>query len=125
MTDRTDPKPILDRDSILPFFRPDVGEAEIDAVTDVLRSGWLTYGPKVREFGDACGAYLGVPHALPVASCSAGLFVTLKALGVGPGDEVILPSLTFIAVVSRRSSPSPGPMTSRWSKMRPTASGPR
>jgi len=100
MTDRTDPKPILDRDSILPFFRPDVGEAEIDAVTDVLRSGWLTYGPKVREFGDACGAYLGVPHALPVASCSAGLFVTLKALGVGPGDEVILPSLTFIATLT-------------------------
>lgn len=87
------------RDSFLPFFRPDLGEAELTAVTDVLRSGWLTYGAKVREFGDACGSYLGVPHAVPVASCSAGLLVALKAMGVGPGDEVVLPSLTFIATL--------------------------
>lgn len=87
------------RDSFLPFFRPDLGEAELAAVTEVLRSGWLTYGPKVREFGDACGRYLGVPHAVPVASCSAGLLVALKAMGVGPGDEVVLPSLTFIATL--------------------------
>lgn len=87
------------RDSFLPFFRPDLGEAELSAVTEVLRSGWLTYGPKVREFGEACGSYLGVPHAVPVASASAGLLVALKALGVGPGDEVVLPSLTFIATL--------------------------
>ncbi len=87
------------RDTFLPFFRPDLGEAELSAVTEVLRSGWLTYGPKVREFGEACGRYLDVPHAVPVASASAGLLVGLKALGVGPGDEVVLPSLTFIATL--------------------------
>lgn len=87
------------RDSFLPFFRPDLGEAELSAVTDVLRSGWLTYGPKVREFGDACAGYLDVPHAVPVASASAGLLVALKALGVGAGDEVVLPSLTFVATL--------------------------
>jgi dTDP-4-amino-4,6-dideoxygalactose transaminase len=100
MSDPKNSEPILERETLLPFFRPNVGDAEIEAVTDVLRSGWLTYGPKVREFGEACRAYLGVEHALPVASCSAGLFVTLKALGVGPGDEVVLPSLTFIATLT-------------------------
>ena len=65
----------------------------------MLRSGWLTYGPKVREFGEACGRYLDVPHAVPVASASAGLLVGLKALGVRPGDEVVLPALTFIATL--------------------------
>jgi dTDP-4-amino-4,6-dideoxygalactose transaminase len=87
------------RDSFLPFFRPDLGEAELSAVTEVLRSGWLTFGPKVREFGEACGRYLGVPHAVPVSSASSGLLVALKALGVGPGDEVVLPSLTFVATL--------------------------
>jgi len=96
----TDRQPILERDAFLPFFRPDVGEAEIAAVTDVLRSGWLTYGPKVREFGQACADHLGAAHAVPVASCSAGLFLALKALGIGPGDEVVLPSLTFIATLT-------------------------
>ena len=54
----------ISRDSFLPFFRPDLGEAELSAVTEVLRSGWLTYGPKVREFGDACAGYLDVPLSL-------------------------------------------------------------
>lgn len=89
----------ISRDSFLPFFRPDLGEDELSAVTEVLRSGWLTFGPKVREFGDACAGYLDVPHAVPVASASAGLLVGLKALGVGPGDEVVLPSLTFVATL--------------------------
>ena len=86
----------IDRTEFLPFFKPDVGEDEISAVTEVLRSGWLTYGPKVREFGQACGEYLGVPSAVPVASCSAGLFLTLKAVGVGKGDEVVLPAMTSL-----------------------------
>jgi len=90
----------IKRDEPLPFFKPDVGEAEISAVTDVLRSGWLTYGPKVREFGAACADYLGVNASVPVASCTAGLFLTLKAMEVGPGDEVILPSMTFIATLT-------------------------
>ncbi|MCK9997491.1 MAG: DegT/DnrJ/EryC1/StrS family aminotransferase [Candidatus Krumholzibacteria bacterium] len=90
----------INRDQSLPFFKPDVGEEEISAVAEVLRSGWLTYGPKVREFGQACAEYLDVPCAVPVASCSAGLFLTLKAMGIGPGDEVILPSMTFIATLT-------------------------
>jgi len=88
------------REAPLPFFKPDVGEAEIAAVGDVIRSGWLTSGPKVREFGQACAAYLGVPSAIPVASASAGLFLSLKAMGVGPGDEVVLPALTFISTLT-------------------------
>ncbi len=90
----------IEREDNLPFFKPDVGEVEIEAVTEVLRSGWLTFGPKVKEFGTACGEYLGVPCAVPVASCSAGLFLTLKAMGVGKGDEVILPAMTFIATLT-------------------------
>ncbi len=90
----------IDRDQSLPFFKPDVGEEEIAAVSEVLRSGWLTYGPKVREFGQACADYLDVPCAVPVASCSAGLFLTLKTMGIGPGDEVVLPSMTFIATLT-------------------------
>jgi perosamine synthetase len=90
----------VEREQFLPFFKPDVGEEEVAAVAEVLRSGWLTYGPKVREFGDSCAEYLGVPCAVPVASCSAGLFLTLKAMGVGKGDEVVLPAMTFIATLT-------------------------
>jgi dTDP-4-amino-4,6-dideoxygalactose transaminase len=86
--------------AFLPFFRPSLGEEEIAAVADTLRSGWLTCGPRTREFGRACADYLGATHGVPVASCSAGLFLALKALGVGPGDEVVLPSLTFTATLS-------------------------
>ncbi len=83
------------RADFLPFFRPDVGDEEVAAVSEVLRSGWLTFGPQVRRFGEACAEYLQVPHAVPVSSCSAGLFLALKCLGIGPGDEVVLPALTF------------------------------
>ncbi len=99
MTD-SDGHVFINRDESLPFFKPDVGEEEIAAVAEVLRSGWLTYGPKVKQFGQACADYLDVPCAVPVASCSAGLFLTLKAMGIGPGDEVVLPSMTFIATLT-------------------------
>ena len=99
MTD-SDGHVFINRDESLPFFKPDVGEEEIAAVAEVLRSGWLTYGPRVRQFGQACADYLDVPCAVPVASCSAGLFLTLKAMGIGPGDEVVLPSMTFIATLT-------------------------
>ncbi len=99
MTDNN-PEVFVEREDFLPFFKPDVGEEEISAVAEVLRSGWLTYGPKVREFGQACADYLEVPCSVPVASCSAGLFLTLKVMGIGPGDEVVLPSMTFIATLT-------------------------
>ena len=90
----------ISRDEFLPFFRPDVSEQEIAAVAEVLRSGWLTYGAKVREFGRACADYLQVPRAEPVSSCTAGLHLALEALEVGPGHEVILPALTFVSTLS-------------------------
>jgi perosamine synthetase len=81
----------------VPFALPDITTAEIDAVVDVLRSGWLTTGPAVREFERAFAAYLGVGHALAVNSGTAALHLALEAAGVRAGDEVIVPTYTFTA----------------------------
>ena len=82
----------------LPFALPDIGEEEIDAVCQVLRSGWITTGPKTKEFEENFRSYLGDDiECLAVNSATAGLHLALEALGVGPGDEVIVPSLTFTA----------------------------
>ena len=84
----------------LPFARPDIGDAEIAAVTQALRSGWVTTGPKTREFEQVFGAYLGGGlECVAVNSATAGLHLALEALGNGPGDEVIAPTLTFTATV--------------------------
>jgi dTDP-4-amino-4,6-dideoxygalactose transaminase len=84
---------------VIPFHRPSVGEAEIAAVSSVLRSGWLTTGSVTAEFEQKFGAYVGAPHALAVNSCTSGLQLALTALGVGPGDEVITSPMTFCATV--------------------------
>lgn len=82
----------------VPFFRPSVGEAEIDAVADCLRSGWLTTGPLTKKFEETFAAFIGEGvHALAVNSATSGLHLGLEACGVGPGDEVIVPTLTFTA----------------------------
>ncbi|HZV64839.1 MAG TPA: DegT/DnrJ/EryC1/StrS aminotransferase family protein, partial [Telluria sp.] len=82
----------------LPFALPDIGEEEIAAVVDCLRSGWVTTGPKTRQFEQEFGAYLGGGlESIAVNSATAGLHLALEALGVGPGDEVIVPTLTFTA----------------------------
>lgn len=84
----------------LPFARPDIGTEEITAVTDALRSGWVTTGPKTKEFEEAFTGYLGGGvESIAVNSATAGLHLALEALGVGPGDEVIAPTLTFTATV--------------------------
>jgi dTDP-4-amino-4,6-dideoxygalactose transaminase len=84
----------------LPFALPDIGEAEINAVTQTLRSGWVTTGPKTREFEQRFAEFLGGGvEAIAVNSATAGLHLALEALGIGPGDEVIAPSLTFTATV--------------------------
>ena len=85
----------------LPFARPDITDAEIDAVTETLRSGWVTTGPKARAFEQAFTDYLGGEglQSIAVNSATAGLHLALEALGIGPGDEVIAPTLTFTATV--------------------------
>jgi dTDP-4-amino-4,6-dideoxygalactose transaminase len=85
------------RAQFLPFARPAIGQDEIDRVTAVLRSGWLTVGPRTRELECAVAAYVGVKHAAALSSCTAGLHLSMAALGVGPGDEVVLPTLDFAA----------------------------
>ncbi|MFP5227069.1 MAG: DegT/DnrJ/EryC1/StrS family aminotransferase [Acidobacteriota bacterium] len=84
----------------IPLSAPDVTETEIAAVVDVLRTPRLSLGPKLREFETAMAAYLGTPHAVAVSSGTAGLHLALLALGVGAGDEVIVPSFTFVAVAN-------------------------
>ena len=81
----------------LPFHRASIEEEEIQAVVDVLRSGWLTTGPKVQEFEAAFAAYIGASHAVAANSCTAALHLGLAAIGVAEGDEVILPAMTFAA----------------------------
>lgn len=82
----------------VPFFRPSIGEEEIAAVTECLRSGWLTTGPKARAFEEAFAAYIGGDvTAIAVNSATAALHLGLEAMGIGPGDEVIVPTLTFTA----------------------------
>lgn len=84
----------------LPFARPDITDAEITAVTEALRSGWITTGPATRQFEQNFVDYLGGGlQAVAVNSATAGLHLALEALGIGPGDEVIAPTLTFTATV--------------------------
>jgi dTDP-4-amino-4,6-dideoxygalactose transaminase len=83
------------------FFRPQIGEDEIDEVVDCLRSGWLTTGAKTRRFEEDFAAYLGGGvEAVAVSSATAGLHLALQAVGIGPGDEVIVPSYTFTATAA-------------------------
>lgn len=81
----------------VPFARPDIGDAEIEAVTRVLRSGWLTTGPEAQAFERELAARVGAPHAIAVVSGTAALHLALEAAGVGPDDEVIVPTWTFTA----------------------------
>ena len=86
--------------SFIPFARPDIGEAEIDAVARAMRSGWVTTGPETKAFEQEFAAYLGGGvQAIAINSATAGLHLALEALGIGPGDEVIAPTLTFTATV--------------------------
>jgi perosamine synthetase len=80
--------------------RPDVGVEEARAVAEVLESGFLTMGPKVREFEQELERVCEVPHAVAVSSGTAALHVAVAALGIGPGDEVIVPAYTFPATAN-------------------------
>lgn len=89
------PEPI--RPTLLPYGRQSVDEDDIAAVAEVLRSDWLTTGPKVEEFERAFATFTGSAFAVAVSSGTAALHAAMAALGIGPGDEVIVPAITFVA----------------------------
>ena len=84
----------------LPYGRQTITEADIEAVVTVLRSDWLTTGPKVAEFERALAEFVGVRHAVVVNSGTAALHCAMAAIGTSPGDEVIVPSISFVATAN-------------------------
>ena len=83
------------RKDYLAFGKPNFGGEEIAAITRVMRSGWVGMGPETIVFERELSQFLGSPHVVTVNSCTSALFLSLLILGVGPGDEVICPSLTW------------------------------
>ncbi len=92
----------MSRESFLPYSPPSIGQAELDEVAATLQSDWITTGPRTKAFETKFGEYVGAPGgtSLMLNSCTAGLHVALVALGIGPGDEVIVPTLTFAATAN-------------------------
>lgn len=86
--------------TFLPFSRPSLGEEELAAVKAVFESGWITTGPKNAELEQAFCQLTGNQHAIAVSSATAGMHVTLLALNIQPGDEVITPSLTWVSTIN-------------------------
>jgi dTDP-4-amino-4,6-dideoxygalactose transaminase len=85
------------RQRTIPFYRPSIGQEEIDEVVSTLRSGWLTTGPKTRQFETEFAAYVGSPHAVALNSCTAALHLALEAIGLKAGQSVLVPTMTFAA----------------------------
>ncbi len=85
------------RKDFLIFGNPAIEQPEIDEVVDSLKSGWLGTGPKVRRFEEMFKNYKGTKYAVAVNSCTAALHLSMSALGIGPGDEVLVPTMTFAA----------------------------
>ncbi len=87
-------------EEFLPFSRPTISQAAIDEVVACLKSGWITTGPRVKQFEDDLKAYCQAPHALALSSATAGLHLVLAALELKPGDEVITTPMTFAATLN-------------------------
>jgi len=87
----------IEQHEFLPFSRPSISEDDIRSVVDVLRSGWITTGKQTAELERRFAEYVGSPGAVAVSSATGGLHVLLRALDIGPGDEVITPSLTWVS----------------------------
>ena len=79
----------------IPFSPPDISEREIESVVETLRSGWITTGPKTKEFEKQIAAYVGTERVVCLNSSTAAMEMTLRLLGIGPGDEVIVPAYTL------------------------------
>jgi dTDP-4-amino-4,6-dideoxygalactose transaminase len=88
------------RESYLVFGSPQLLDAEIDEVVATLRSAWIGTGPKVARFEEEFATYIGTPHAVALGSCTAALHLALVTLGLKPGDEVIVPAMTFAATAN-------------------------
>lgn len=88
------------RKEFLPFSRPSITESDIAAVGEVLRSGWITTGSKNAQFEEKFCEYTGCERAVALSSATAGMHLALKALEIGPGDEVITPSMTWVSTVN-------------------------
>ncbi len=88
------------RKDFLPFARPSITADDLEAVRSVLKSGWLTTGPKARELEEAFCEYTGGLGAVAISSATGGMHVLLKALNIGPGDEVITPSMTWVSTAN-------------------------
>ncbi len=99
MSDSAD-RPVRERDNFLVFGAPLIGEDEKREVLDCLETGWLGTGPKVGRFEKAFAEYKGAEHAVAVNSCTAALHLSMVAAGLGPGDEVIAPAMTFCSTIN-------------------------
>src|SRR5207249_2320949 len=84
----------------IPYYESWVGEEELALVMEVIRDNWISEGPKTREFERRLAEFCGVRHCLALCNATAGLIIGQKAIGLGPGDEVIAPAFTFIASVN-------------------------
>lgn len=84
----------------IPIARPFLGIQEEEAAAAAIRSGWVSQGPKVKEFEDKFAEYVGAGHAVATTSCTTALHAALSVSGIGPGDEVVVPSLSFIATAN-------------------------
>src|SRR5665647_193786 len=90
----------MKRKDFLVFGSPMIEQPEIDEVVDSMKSGWLGTGPKVARFEQMFREYKGAKYAMAVSSCTAALHLSMLAIGIQPGDEVIVPAMTFTATAS-------------------------
>jgi dTDP-4-amino-4,6-dideoxygalactose transaminase len=88
------------REEFLSIAVPDITDAEISEVVDALKSGWISVGPKVRQFEADVASYHGVKHAIALSSCTAGQFLINRVMGLGPGDVAIVPTITWPSTAS-------------------------
>ena len=96
----------------LPYSRQSIDDEDIAAVVEVLRSDFLTTGPRVAQFEEALADFTGVAHAVAVTSGTAALHAAYAVLGIGPGDEVVMPPMTFAATGNAALYLAPDPCSS-------------